>query len=265
MILTNFHTHVERCGHATGTEEEYIEEAIRCGFSEFGFSDHGPDPKDSMGYRMSWSEMEDYIDTVSLLKKRYAGRLVIYTGFEYEYSRGMERNFLRSVRENPDVDYFALGLHYFKNSEGDVISSFNVRDKHDFKCYYRLFEEACESGMYSFFAHPDVVFMHLRSRSRHADAAIDAIVRCAVEHDMPLEINANGMRRPLVEMDDGSERFAYPYRPFWDKAAELGARVIIGADCHCVEHLYDARVHQAYQLAEAWNIEITPFSGKDLR
>lgn len=262
--MNNFHTHVERCGHATGTEREYIEEALRCGFDELGFSDHGPEPSDTMGYRMDWAELDDYIDTVTALKKEYSGRIKIYTGFEYEYSKGMERSFLRDVREKPEVDYFALGLHYFKNGDGDVISSFGVRDEHDFKYYYKLFEQACESEMYSFFAHPDVVFRHLTERSAHADAAMDAIVRCAVEYDMPLEINANGMRRPMVVMRDGSERFDYPYRRFWDKAAEAGARVIIGSDCHSVENLYDTYMRQAYALAKAWDIDVVPLSGDEL-
>ena len=30
-MLTNYHTHTTRCGHAEGTEEEYILTALRCG------------------------------------------------------------------------------------------------------------------------------------------------------------------------------------------------------------------------------------------
>ena len=31
-MLTNYHTHTTRCGHAEGTEEEYILTALRWGF-----------------------------------------------------------------------------------------------------------------------------------------------------------------------------------------------------------------------------------------
>ena len=41
-MLTNYHTHTTRCGHAEGTEEEYILTALRCGFKVLGFSDHAP-------------------------------------------------------------------------------------------------------------------------------------------------------------------------------------------------------------------------------
>ena len=43
-MLTNYHTHTARCGHAEGTEEEYILTALRCGFKVLGFSDHTPGP-----------------------------------------------------------------------------------------------------------------------------------------------------------------------------------------------------------------------------
>ena len=41
-MLTNYHTHTTRCGHAEGTEEEYILTALRCGYKVLGFSDHTP-------------------------------------------------------------------------------------------------------------------------------------------------------------------------------------------------------------------------------
>ena len=43
-MLTNYHTHTTRCGHAEGTEEEYILTALRCGYKVLGFSDHTIQP-----------------------------------------------------------------------------------------------------------------------------------------------------------------------------------------------------------------------------
>ena len=48
MLKTNWHTHTKRCGHAKGTDEEYVLEAIAAGVKSLGFSDHAcykePDP-----------------------------------------------------------------------------------------------------------------------------------------------------------------------------------------------------------------------------
>ena len=44
MMKANYHTHTARCGHAEGTDEEYVLAAIERGFDEMGFSDHVPWP-----------------------------------------------------------------------------------------------------------------------------------------------------------------------------------------------------------------------------
>ena len=38
----NYHSHTERCGHAVGSDEAYVKEAIRNGYRYMGFSDHAP-------------------------------------------------------------------------------------------------------------------------------------------------------------------------------------------------------------------------------
>ena len=67
-MKVNLHAHTVRCGHATGTEREYIEEALRIGMTDFGFSDHTPmpfpDDYESTGMRMRMDEMDDYADTI---------------------------------------------------------------------------------------------------------------------------------------------------------------------------------------------------------
>ena len=40
MLPYNLHSHTFRCGHATGTDEEFVEAAIKAGFKELGFTDH---------------------------------------------------------------------------------------------------------------------------------------------------------------------------------------------------------------------------------
>ena len=43
-MKVNLHTHTYRCGHAEGTEEEYVLAAIENGYVKLGFSDHTPFP-----------------------------------------------------------------------------------------------------------------------------------------------------------------------------------------------------------------------------
>ena len=63
-MFANYHTHTYRCNHATGTEEEYINNAIALGFKELGFSDHAPfafEDGVEAGYRVPTKLAKDYI------------------------------------------------------------------------------------------------------------------------------------------------------------------------------------------------------------
>ena len=75
-MLTNYHTHTTRCGHAEGTEEEYILTALRCGFKVLGFSDHTPWAYATSGFvsriRMLPSQLDDYVLTLRRLREKYA-------------------------------------------------------------------------------------------------------------------------------------------------------------------------------------------------
>ena len=51
-MFCNYHTHTYRCGHATGTDREYVENAIKVGLKTLGFSDHAPYVFED-GYRSS--------------------------------------------------------------------------------------------------------------------------------------------------------------------------------------------------------------------
>ncbi len=42
MFTYNYHTHTSRCGHAGGSDEEYVQAAIKAGYQILGFSDHAP-------------------------------------------------------------------------------------------------------------------------------------------------------------------------------------------------------------------------------
>ena len=88
-MLTNYHTHTTRCGHAEGTEEEYILTALRCGFKVLGFSDHTPWAYATPGFvsriRMLPSKLDDYVLTLRGLREKYADKLHIRIGLEAEY------------------------------------------------------------------------------------------------------------------------------------------------------------------------------------
>ena len=86
-LITNYHTHTYRCGHAQEiNDEEYVKKAIECGFKELGFSDHGPFKEiHHEGMRMDFDEIQNYLHSINSLKEKYKDQIKIYVGFEIEY------------------------------------------------------------------------------------------------------------------------------------------------------------------------------------
>lgn len=69
---TNYHTHTFRCHHASGSDEEYVLEAIANGYKVLGFSDHACweySSKYVSRIRMRVQEFEEYKRSVLYLKK----------------------------------------------------------------------------------------------------------------------------------------------------------------------------------------------------
>ena len=42
FLIANYHTHTWRCNHASGSERQYVENALQAGLVVLGFSDHAP-------------------------------------------------------------------------------------------------------------------------------------------------------------------------------------------------------------------------------
>ena len=122
-MLTNYHTHTTRCGHAEGTEEEYILTALRCGFKVLGFSDHTPWAYATPGFvsriRMLPSQLDDYVLTLRGLREKYADKLHIRIGLEAEYFPAY-LGWLREEMERLDIEYLILGCHYDTTDEQDA-------------------------------------------------------------------------------------------------------------------------------------------------
>ena len=104
-MKANYHSHTTRCGHARGTEREFVEKAIENGFSIWGFSDHTPypfDPGYRSGIRMDVKELDSYVQTVLDLKKEYEKEIQVLLGLEVEYYPAYFQRLLDLTRDYLD-------------------------------------------------------------------------------------------------------------------------------------------------------------------
>lgn len=227
MKRVNLHSHTTRCGHAVGTEEEYVKSAIRNGFSVLGFSDHTPMPLVydlPVGGRMHPDARFEYIDCIHALRDKYKDQITIYTGFECEHLP-WNAEFNKKLRS--EVDYLIFGNHgdpCFPRTKNYVGA---IADTEDFRIYTDDCIAGIESGLYLYMAHPDLALYSMEEISPEIKAMCREICRAAVKNNLPLEYNISGLFKPKNDNCEG-----YPHREFWQLAAEENVTCVVGVDAH---------------------------------
>lgn len=227
-MIANYHTHTPRCNHAWGTEAEYVEKALEAGLKLLGFSDHTPYVFPGEYYshfRMRPEQLEDYVTAVLSVREKYRGQIEIPLGLELEYYPGQLPLLLPLLKDQP-LDYLILGQHCLGNEVGDHYSGRATADKLHLQRYCDQAIEAMQTGMFTYFAHPDLLNYVGDDRSFYR-SQVRRICAEAKQCGIPLEINLLGM----LELKH------YPNDRFWEVAAEEGNDVILGRDAHEPEQL----------------------------
>ena len=249
-MKANFHTHNYRCGHATGNVEDYVEEALKNNYSVIGISDHSPLPKYHFD-RMGMNELEGYLIEIEEAQKKYDGKIKIYKSLEIEYFEDLE-GYYEELRGK--LDYLLLGMHTYVVN-GKLKDSWVVSTENEMIEYARHMEKAINSGLFDIVAHPD---LYVSSKLRWTNAAMDAatiICKAALEKDVPLEVNANGIRK-MLPFDKNPKRYRYPYKEFWEVVKFHGNKVMVSSDCHAPEDLDDESMEFARKFARDLDLNI---------
>ena len=222
-MIANYHTHTERCRHAGNHKDrEYVEAALTAGMQTLGFADHTPQifrNGYTSTFRMDPEQLADYVRSIAGLKEEYRGRIQVLTGLETEYYPDHFRDLLALLREHP-VDYLILGQHFIHN-EYDAPDGGICTDRKDVvRRYCEQCVEAMHTGVFSCFAHPDIMCYH--GDKQYYQDAVRPMCREARRLGIPLEINLEGIRRNKH----------YPNMAFWEIAAQEACTAVLGSDAH---------------------------------
>lgn len=262
FVKANFHTHTPRCHHAVGEEREYIEAAIKLGFSTLGFSDHAPYFFDE-GYispvRMLPKEAEGYVNTLKTLREEYKDKIDIKIGFEMEYYPkyfGKTLEFLKNL----DIDYLILAQHYTDNEYDGIRASLSSNGKAEFEKYIEQVCRGIETGVFSYVAHPDCINLGKDLRKRNPEEysetlkeGLRKICKAAKNQNIPLEINLLGQAEGMI----------YPSDELFCVLAQENMPCILGCDAHSPKGLNRARAEKAV-LKKAKKYGIYLMNGTEL-
>lgn len=221
-MLTNYHTHTNRCHHATGEDEEYVTAAIDAGFKTLGFSDHAPFyyPAPYVSYyKMTPDELPIYVNSIKSLRERYADKIEIHIGLEAEYYPELFDKGLELWRD-AGIEYLILGQHFLGEEYGSSFHTTSPATKELLSLYTDTCIAAMKSGKFSYLAHPDM--LNYPGDDAFYEQEVLRLTDCAVRLGIPLEVNLLGLER----------KRCYPRERFWEIASKLHPTVIIGNDAH---------------------------------
>lgn len=235
-IKVNLHAHTFRCGHAKGSEEEYIQRAMQNGIEIMGFSDHMPFlfPNGyQSGYRVKVEDAKDYIDCLQKLKKKYEGKIDIRIGFEMEYYTDHFKDMFNYAKKL-NAEYLILGEHFPSYEDGRFeYAGVPTKNGEALRSYVDGCIAGINSGVFTYVAHPDV-FNFVGDKELYS-SEMKRLCIAAKNADIPLEINFLGIR---------SNRH-YPNPLFWQIAGEVGCKAVYGFDAHSPLPAYDGQSEEA--------------------
>lgn len=238
-VKFDLHTHHHRCGHAIGTIEDYVKQAIQYDLQYIGISDHSPyfySDEDHLfpTIAMQKSEFIPYIEEVVRLKKKYEDKIHVLLGVESDFFP-KHIDLYRNQYINQPFDYIIGSVHYvsdvniFKKGRWEGLSSAEQRSVKEE--YYSLIEQSAKSGLFQILGHIDAMKGFYPAFSEIQTDVIDNTLKIIGEQDVAIEINTSGSTK-----DCGGW---YPANDILERALFHNVSVTFGSDAHTPERICD--------------------------
>ena len=234
----NLHTHSYYCRHGEGEIKDYVSVARKKGLLKvLGFSEHAPLPDKKLYYgtRMEYSDLDRYERDVRLSGEE--GGIKVLLGAECDWIKdevGFYRDELLGER---GYSYLLGSVHSMVSPETGLdtyISRIGVSFRSILPGYVKLYTEMLSSGIFLYGCHPDLYMSDYRLWDNNAKAAAKDIAQCAVDCDLPLEMNDCGIRKGMIETEEG-KKYRYTNKEFWIMMKDMGVKIVTGSDAHMPE------------------------------
>ncbi|GGG58938.1 histidinol-phosphatase [Paenibacillus radicis (ex Gao et al. 2016)] len=242
----DFHTHHERCGHASGSVRDYIEAARNNGLHMIGISDHTPffaasEDRPSLTGSMAKSDFPGYIQEVLALKKEFAGSIEVLLGIEADFLPE-HLDLYREVIASHPFDYVIGSVHDFAGIgiyDSEYWESLSPERKLETKnLFYDYIAQSAKSGLYDILGHVDSLNRYFYGYSELRTEAADRTLKTIADSDVVIEINSS---------DDNWVPDGY----FLERAFHYGVKVTFGSDAHEPERVgehFEAIGKQLYDI-----------------
>jgi histidinol-phosphatase (PHP family) len=229
-LPADYHMHTPLCRHASGEPVELAARAAALGFTEIGFSDHNPMPRDDFDdWRMQASQLDEYVAKVEAARRKFP-QLTIRLALEVDYLPGFEA-WIRELTARHPWDYLIGSVHYISESWA-IDSPFQLSKwkEHDpievWTAYFQRLTMAVRSGLFDIVGHADLCKKFCFYPKTDHFPIVEEFLQAAKEHDVAMELNTAGLRKDCREI--------YPAERIVHRAAELKIPITFGSDAHAL-------------------------------
>ncbi len=221
--------HTLLCGHAFGEPFEYVEQALKIGLKEIGFSDHAPfvtheDPT----VTMSMAQLPRYHQMIEDVIARYAHEDIhIRVGIEADFIPEYEHK-TKEILDAYPYDFVIGSVHFIGDfpfddpAHKDRLKTENIDQV--YRDYHALLRQSAQSGLFDIMAHIDLV---KKFGDRPTSDLSDDIAKTAEvfkRSGVVIEINSSGLRKPIKEI--------YPSLSVLKIYSKAGVPITFGSDAH---------------------------------
>ncbi len=275
MIYTqeqvNLHSHTIYSGHGEGYPADYVK--IAAPLKVIGFSEHSPQPgNDFPPSWLSYCNLEPYTALVRHEQLQNDKRDVkVLLGLECEWKDNLKNFFVEELLGKYNFDYLISGIHFYYYPDGTKKYIGKIEDfRPCLKWYVDVYTKALSSGLFLFGCHPDLFARGIYKWDKEAESASRDIIQCAIDLDIPLEMNDYGLRKKRIMTAEG-ERQPYTVIQFWQMAKDMGVKICTNTDAHFLKDIHgnptDGYKNASYAMAAGLGIkfvnwDITFHSGK---
>jgi len=224
---SDYHMHTPLCNHAEGEPRLYVEQAIRIGLEEMGFSDHAPlVSHEDLRYTMRRDELSLYHEEIERVRAAYP-QIRILTALEADYLPGFEDK-TRELLAGYPYDYVIGSVHFIGNwafDDPEQRSHWENREVEKvYSDYYDLLRRAASSGLYDIMGHVDLVKKFGHRPRRDFSDEIRKTAKVFKDTGVVVELNTSGLRKPVGEIYPSLEVLRF-YR-------EAGVPITFSSDAH---------------------------------
>lgn len=258
--LYNFHSHTQFCD-GRADMEDFVVEAIREGFTDYGFSPHSPIPIASP-CNMSEENAERYVNEFNRLKDKYGDRINLYLSMEIDFL-GAEWGPSNPYFDHFHLDYKIGSVHFipsfadasqFIDIDGNFESFRTKMDKYFnndieavVKSFYHSSMNMIDAGGFDVIGHFDKIGHnagHFANGIENEKWYIDLVHKeftSIMDNHLIIEVNTKAL---------AEHGRTFPNERFYDLLKKYDAPLLINSDSHYPKLINAGRMETIEKLAK---------------